>query len=102
MILTVREAAKLLGATERTVYRWIGEGRIPVHKIHDQHRFNRSELLEWATANGVRVSVSDYPAPESTGPTLPAPNLADALVRRRIHGHVEGARRDSVLRAVVQ
>src|SRR5258708_33526737 len=102
MILTVREAAKLLGATERTVYRWIGEGRIPVHKVHDQHRFNRSELLEWATANGVRVSVSDFPAPESVSPTAPAPNLPQALARGGVHEHVEGGDRDSVLRAVVK
>jgi len=102
MILTVREAAKLLGTTERTVYRWIGEGRIPVHKVHDQHRFNRSELLEWATASGVRVSVSDFPAPESVGLTPPAPHLADALARGGIHEHVEGHDRDTVLRAVVK
>jgi PTS system nitrogen regulatory IIA component len=102
MLLTVRDAAKLLGTTERTVYRWIGEGRIPVHKIHDQHRFNRSELLEWATANGVRVSVSDFPPPESTGPAPPPPNLGDALARGGVHEHVEGADRNAVLRAVVK
>src|SRR5271166_6264074 len=102
MILTVREAAKLLGTTEQTVYRWIGEGTIPVHKVHDQHRFNRSELLEWATANGVRVSVSSFPPPESAGPTSPPPNLADALVRGGIYEHVEGSDRDAVLRAVVK
>jgi PTS system nitrogen regulatory IIA component len=103
MILTVREAAKLLGTTERTVYRWIREGSIPVHKVHDQHRFNRSELLEWATANGVRVSVSDFPAPESVGPMSPAaPLFAAALARGGIHEHVEGSDRSTVLRAVVQ
>ncbi len=102
MILTVREAAKLLGTTEPTVYRWIGEGRIPVHKIHDQPRFNRSELLEWATANGVCVSVSDFPAPESMGLMSPPPNLADALARGGIYEHVEGVDRDTVLRAVVK
>jgi PTS system nitrogen regulatory IIA component len=102
MILTVREAAKLLGATERTIYRWIGEGRIPVHKVHDQHRFNRSELLEWATANGVRVSVSDFPSPESIVPAAPTAHLADALSCGGIYEHVEGDDRNGVLRAVVK
>lgn len=102
MILTLREAAKLLGATERTIYRWIREGRIPVHKIHDQHRFNRSELLEWATANGVRVSVSDFPSPESIAPAALTAHLADALSCGGIHEHVEGDDRDTVLRAVVK
>jgi PTS system nitrogen regulatory IIA component len=104
MLLTVREAAKLLGANERTVYRWISEGNIPVHKIHDQHRFNRSELLEWATANGVRVSATHFSAPESVVPTPPPPvsHFADALACGGIHEHVEGNDRDSVLRAVVK
>jgi PTS system nitrogen regulatory IIA component len=103
MILTVRDAAKLLGTTEHTVYRWIGEGSIPVRKIHDQCRFNRSELLEWATANGVRVSASEFSAPESVSPPLPpVPHLAEALDRGGIHQHVEGTDRDSVLRAVVK
>lgn len=103
MILTVREAAKLLDTTEREIYRWISEGSIPVHKIHDQHRFNRAELLEWATAKGVRVSVSDFTAPESVGSAaLSALSLADALARGGVHEHVEGDDRDSVLRAVVE
>ena len=102
MILTVRDAAKLLGTTEHTVYRWISEGSIPVRKIHDQCRFNRSELLEWATANGVRVSASAFSAPESVSPPPPAPYLADAMARGGIHEHVEGTDRDSVLRAVVK
>ena len=102
MILTVREAAKLLGTTERTVYRWISEGSIPVHKIRDQHRFNRAELLEWATANGVRVSVSDFSPPESSRSITAAPDFADALARGGIHEHVEGSDRDTVLRAGVK
>ncbi len=103
MVLTVREAAKLLGTTERTVYRWISEGSIPVHKIHDQHRFNRSELLEWATANDVRLSALEFSAHESMAPPPPSlPHLADALARGGIHEHVEGSDRDSVLRAVVK
>lgn len=103
MILTVREAAKLLGMTERAVYRLISEGNIPVHKVRDQHRFNRAELLEWATEHGVRVSVSDFSAPEGAGPAShAAPNLAQALARGGVHEHVEGTDRDGVLRAVVK
>ena len=102
MILTVREAAKLLGTSEREVYRWIGEGKIPVHTIREQHRFNRAELLEWATANGVRISVADFSPPESSRPIPTATAFADALERGGIHLRVEGIDRDSVLRAVVK
>jgi excisionase family DNA binding protein len=35
---------------EETIHRWIESGEMPAHRIHDQYRVNRSELLEWATS----------------------------------------------------
>lgn len=99
MILTIREAAQLLGTTEDAVYRRVSEGSIPFHTVRDQHRFNRAELLEWATAHGVCVSVSDFSAPESAAQPS---NLADALAFGGIHEHVEGSDRETVLYAIVK
>ena len=50
--ITVRDAARVLGVSEKTIYRWIDERELPVHRVHGQYRFNRAELLEWATRNG--------------------------------------------------
>ena len=50
MKLSVRDAAVLLNVTEKTIYRWIKQGVIPAYQINDQYRFNRAELLEWATS----------------------------------------------------
>jgi excisionase family DNA binding protein len=50
MKLTVREAAKLLNTSEKSVYRWIKQGLLPAYRINDQYRINRAELLEWATS----------------------------------------------------
>jgi PTS system nitrogen regulatory IIA component len=101
MTLTVREAAKLLGMTEKEVYGFINDHTIPVRKINDQYRFNRAELLEWATERGLRVSVSQFPAAaEDTG--APMPRFSDALTHGGVHAHVEGTDRDTVLRAVVK
>jgi PTS system nitrogen regulatory IIA component len=99
MTLTVREAAKLLCTTERAVYRWISQRGIPVHKVQDRYRFNRAELLEWATQHGVRVSVSHFSGSER-GNRMP--RFAEALARGGVHEHVEGVDRDAVLRAVVE
>jgi PTS system nitrogen regulatory IIA component len=99
MNLTVREAAKMLNVPEDTVYRWIREKDIPVHRVGDNYRFHRSELLEWATARGVRVSPSefhhadDHEAATST--------LADAIAAGGVHHDVAGSDRESVLQRIV-
>ena len=56
MQLTVRDASRLLNALEHTVYDWIKHGRLPAHRLQNQFRFNRAELLEWATSRKLRVS----------------------------------------------
>ncbi|MEW6434307.1 MAG: excisionase family DNA-binding protein [Myxococcota bacterium] len=63
MLLTAQEAAALLLTTEREVYRWVDEGAIPFRRVRDQVRFNRTDLIEWATTKGMPVS------PEALGPT---------------------------------
>lgn len=97
--LTVREAAALLNASEKSVYRWIKQGLLPAYRIHDQYRINRSELLEWATSRKLHVSPEIFAEPESEGE--PPPTLADALRAGGIHYRVEGREKAAVLRAVV-
>jgi PTS system nitrogen regulatory IIA component len=98
MQLTVKDAAKLLQVSERTIYRWLGEGSIPSFKVQEQHRFNRVELLEWATKNRLAVSPAIFDEPEEG---LAVPSLSEALERGGIHYRVSGGDRESVLRSVV-
>ncbi len=98
MNLTVREAAKMLNVPEDTIYRWIREKDIPVQRVGDNYRFHRSELLEWATARGVRVSSSEFHHADAD--TLPS-SLADAIVAGGVHHDVPGSDRESVLQAIV-
>jgi PTS system nitrogen regulatory IIA component len=100
MLLTVRDAAKLLGTPEKQVYRWVDDGEIPFHNVSEQIRFHRAELLEWATARRLPISVEMFHDEEVYGKTLP--NFADALEAGGIHYQVEGTDRESVLRAVVE
>ena len=96
MALTVRDAARLLSTDEDQIHRWIEAGEIPFSRAHDQLRLNRSELLEWATANRVPLSIEAFR--DQGGHT---PGLGDALRAGGIHHGVQGADRDGVLRAVV-
>jgi PTS system nitrogen regulatory IIA component len=97
--VTIRDAAQLLGVPEKTIYRWVDERGLPVHRVHGQFRFNRAELLEWATSQGVRVSAALFPEPE--GEDAPLSTLASALEAGGIHTLAGGGDRDSVLRQVV-
>jgi PTS system nitrogen regulatory IIA component len=97
--LTVRDVSKLFSVSEKTVYRWITQGVLPAYRVHDQYRFNRAELLEWATSRRMNVSPEIFTEPEST--TAPLPGFVEALQGGGIYYRVGGTDKESVLRAVV-
>ena len=98
MELEVRDVSALLGVPEKTVYRWIAERGLPARRINDHYRFNRAEVLEWATSTGAPLS------PEVVKEEHPAglPRLAEALQSGGVHDRVGGADKAAVLAAVVQ
>ena len=49
-VLTVRELAKYLKVTERTIYRMLGNRKIPAFKVGGSWRFRLAEIDEWITA----------------------------------------------------
>jgi PTS system nitrogen regulatory IIA component len=100
MKLTVRDAAKLLHASESTIHRWIRERSIPFHRVNDSFRFHRSELLEWATSRGIRISSQEFRVEDGAG--TPVPRFAGALAIGGVHHNVPGTDRASVLQAVVE
>ncbi|MCC7292067.1 MAG: PTS sugar transporter subunit IIA [Phycisphaerales bacterium] len=99
MRLTVRDASKLLQVSEKTVYRWINQRMVPAYLINGQYRFNRAELLEWATSRRIEVSVDILAEPESG--QVPCPGIAEALEAGGVFYRVDGQDRESALRAVV-
>ncbi len=100
MQLTVRDVAKLLNVSEKTIYRWLRDGVLPAYRVNDQYRFNRAELLEWATSRRIGTPVSVFQEPESAD--TPLPSLADALREGGIFYRVDGTDKESVLRNVVE
>src|SRR5664279_3848592 len=99
MKLTVRDAAGLLNVSEKTIYRWIKQGVIPAYQISDQYRFNRAELLEWATSRKISVSPEIFAEPD--GGDTPPPTLGEAVRAGGIYYRIGGQDKASVLRAVV-
>ncbi len=100
MQLTVKDVAGLLDISEKTVYRWIDERKLPGYRMNGQYRFNRAELMEWSTANRINVSPRIFEEPETGSAQLP--ELSDVLEAGGIFYRLSGTDKPSVLRAVVQ
>jgi PTS system nitrogen regulatory IIA component len=100
MLLNARDAARLLQTSEQQLYRWVDAEEIPFQRIRDQVRFNRTELLEWATTRRLPVAFDAFAT--SGDPEEPAPSLADALRIGGVHRDVPAASRDEVLAAIVE
>jgi PTS system nitrogen regulatory IIA component len=100
MNLSVKDAARLLNVSEKTIYRWIKQELVPAYRVHEQYRFNRPELLEWATSRRMGVATELLLEPESDA--TPLPLLSDALEAGGVFYRVEGSSRDRVLAEVAQ
>ncbi len=98
MNLTVRDVAKWFNTSERSVYRWIEQGLLPAYKVNEQYRFNRAELLEWATARRMHVSAEILAEPEGNGEPC---TIIEALREGGIHYRIGGNDKPAILRAMV-
>jgi PTS system nitrogen regulatory IIA component len=89
----------LLHTSERQIYQWVDEEEIPFRRVRDQVRFNRTELLEWATSRRLPVALEAFESADNG--EEPAPSLAQALRRGGVHLDVPAATREEALAAVV-
>ncbi|OGV60343.1 MAG: hypothetical protein A2498_04275 [Lentisphaerae bacterium RIFOXYC12_FULL_60_16] len=78
MDLTVRQVSKYLNLSERQLYRLIERNEIPAIRVHDQYRFNRAELLEWAMARRIKVP-PELLEPDDADRANATPGLSGAL-----------------------
>src|SRR5262245_43874849 len=97
--LTVRDVSRFLNVSESTVERWIKQRALPAQYVGGQYRFHRAELLEWATANGIKVSLELFDRLEASDEQ--APSLAEALEMGGIFYHLQASNKERALRAVV-
>jgi nitrogen PTS system EIIA component len=98
MDLSVQDSARILNVSEKTIYRWIKQGKLPAYRVNEQYRFNRAELLEWATSQRVNVSAEIFNEPLSG--MAPA-GLADSLRAGGVHYRVGGNDKIKVLNSAV-
>ena len=99
MQLDLREAARFLGVDENTLQRWVRRGELRTTQVHDQHRVNRIDLLEFASTRGLPVAPEMLAEADERG--APMPRLSDAVRAGGVHRDLPGADKASVLREVV-
>jgi PTS system nitrogen regulatory IIA component len=99
MQISVNDAAKILKVPTKTIYNWIDQEAIPFYKINDEYRFNKVELLEWASSQHIKVSPEAFLDAESEMEVLPS--LLGSLKSGGISYGVGGEDKASVLRAVI-
>lgn len=100
MQLTVQDIARIFSISEKTIYRWINKGDIPAYKINEQYRFNRTEIIEWATAKRVNFSPELFEEPKGEiGPML---SLSDSLAAGGIFHGLKGSNKDEVIKEIVK
>lgn len=100
MQLSVRDVARAFGVTEDDVYNWIADGRLPDRAINGQQRFNRSELLEWATLHQLALPPDFFG--DADGRESRLPTLTEALERGQIFHGLKDGDKTSALAAIVE
>ncbi|VGO20616.1 PTS sugar transporter subunit IIA [Pontiella sulfatireligans] len=95
MQLSVKDVAKLLSVDNKTIYGWIKQGDIPVYHINEHCRFNKAEILEWATSRQIAHIAHD------ASDMAHFPGLVEALGTGGIVYGVKGENKPTVLRNVV-
>ncbi len=100
MQLTVRDVAELLNISEKTVYRWVDDGKLPGYRLSGQYRFYRAELLEWATANKIHVTPKIFEETEANA--VPLPELHECLQAGGVFYRLSGEDKPAVLKNVVE
>jgi PTS system nitrogen regulatory IIA component len=98
--LSIRDLTRLLNVAESTVSRWIRQRGLPAQQVGGQYRVNRAELLEWATANNVKVSLELFDNLDAGAEAVPT--LREALEVGGIHYQLRDTSKDRALRALVE
>lgn len=101
MQLTLRDVAELLGVPERTVRRWIEARGLPGHRIRDQWRFHRGELLDWVAHQRPGSQTTRFERARLFAGEAGTP-LSDALEAGGVLQELPGATGPEAIRAAVE
>ena len=100
MQLTLPDVAQLFEVSEATVSHWVEDDNLPTALVNSQYRFDRAELLEWATLRKIRFSPRVFH--EVNGDHVGEVSLSEALRRGGIAYQVQGSEKRAILRSIIE
>jgi nitrogen PTS system EIIA component len=100
MQLTIRDVMRFFNVTESTVTRWIKQRGLPAQRVADKYRFNRAELLEWATVQKVPVHGDLFA--DLRADAEPPPSLAESLEAGGIVYRLRDTSKELALAALIE
>jgi nitrogen PTS system EIIA component len=100
MEMTIKDASKMFDVPKNTILKWIEGMDFPAVRVQGRYCFNKTELLEWATVNGIRVSAESISDDESK--TDPFSGIAEAIRTGGVFYEVPGDDKESVMKSVVR
>lgn len=56
MDLKIKDVADLLNVSEKTIRRWISDGKIPAYRINQHYRFSRTEIENWVISHKLDIT----------------------------------------------
>lgn len=71
-VMNIRQASQYLGVSPDTLYKYVGEQRIPAFKLGNRWRFKRSRLDEWMDRQSDIQSAEAEIDPSQKKPVKPA------------------------------
>ncbi len=86
MDLKIKDIVELLQVSEKTVYRWIKEKKIPCYRIQHQYRFSTSEINEWILSSKIELSSNLLDLSLAKRQT----NFTDLLHKGGVHANLTG------------
>ncbi len=57
-VMNIRQASQYLGVSPDTLYKYVGEQRIPAFKLGNRWRFKKSRLDQWMEEKSTQMEVN--------------------------------------------
>ena len=64
-VMNIRQASQYLGVSPDTLYKYVGEQKIPAFKLGNRWRFKKSRLDQWMEEKSTQTEVRGKKKPKS-------------------------------------
>ena len=98
MDLKLKDVATLLQVSQKTIYRWINEGKIPFYRINHQYRFKTNDLQRWSLGSKYSFQLEDASSDIMEQPV----SLLSSLQKGGIFYNISGSSVTEILQQSVE